>query len=77
MKTLKKKTEQRQEIEILCMDMMAPKEHILRKIDAAADFSHICPLCKAAKRTAAIARFCAADGWRDAAFRRLIIHISI
>ena len=40
MKMLKKKeTEQRQAIEMPCMDMLAPQEHLLRKIDAAVDFS--------------------------------------
>ena len=38
---LKKETEQRQAIEMLCVDMLTPKEHLLRKIDAAVDFTHI------------------------------------
>ena len=41
MKMPKKETEQRQAIEMLCTDMLVPKEHLLRKIDAAVDFSHI------------------------------------
>ena len=41
MKMLKKETEQRQAIEMLCTDMLVPQEHLLRKIDAAVDFSHI------------------------------------
>ena len=36
-----KKTKQRQAIEMLCVDMLVPKEHLLRKIDAAVDFTHI------------------------------------
>ena len=38
---LKKEAEQRQAIETLCTDMLAPQEHLPRKIDAAVDFSHI------------------------------------
>lgn len=38
---LKKESEQRQAIEMLCTDMLVPKEHLLRKIDAAVDFTHI------------------------------------
>ncbi|MCI5847868.1 MAG: transposase, partial [Clostridiales bacterium] len=41
MKMLKRETEQRQAIEMLCVDMLAPKDHLLRKIDAAVDFTHI------------------------------------
>ena len=41
MKMLKKETEQRQAIEMLCTDMLVPKGHLLRKIDAAVDFRHI------------------------------------
>ena len=41
MKMLKIETEQRQAVEILCVDMMVPKEHLLRKIDAAVDFTRI------------------------------------
>ena len=41
MKMLKKETEQRQAIEMLCTDMLVPKGHLLRKIDAAVDFAHI------------------------------------
>ena len=36
-----KETEQRQAIELLCTDMLVAKEHLLRKIDAAVDFTHI------------------------------------
>ena len=38
---LKKETEQQQAIEMVCTDMLAPKEHLLRKIDAAVDFTRI------------------------------------
>ncbi len=38
---LSKETEQRQAIELLCTDMLVPKEHLLRKIGAAVDFTHI------------------------------------
>ena len=38
---LKRETEQRQAIEMLCVDMLVPKEHLLRKIDAAVDFTRI------------------------------------
>ena len=41
MKMLKREQEQRQAIEMLCVDMLVPKEHLLRKIDAAVDFTHI------------------------------------
>ena len=41
MKMLKRETEQRQAIEMLCVDMLVPKDHLLRKIDAAVDFTHI------------------------------------
>lgn len=41
MKMLKKEAEQRQVIEMLCVDMLVPKDHLLRKIDAAVDFTHI------------------------------------
>ena len=41
MKMLKKETLQRQAIEMLCTDMLVPQEHLLRKIDAAVDFTHI------------------------------------
>ena len=41
MKMLKKETERRQAIEMLCTDMLVPKDHLLRKIDAAVDFTHI------------------------------------
>ena len=41
MKMLKRETEQRQAIEMLCVDMLASKEHLLRKIDAAANFSRL------------------------------------
>ena len=40
-KMLKKETEQRQAIEMLCVDMLVPKDHLLRKIDAAVDFTRI------------------------------------
>lgn len=36
-----KETERRQAIELLCTDMLVSKEHLLRKIDAAVDFTHI------------------------------------
>ena len=38
---LKRETEQRQAIEMLCVDMMVPGDHLLRKIDAAVDFTRI------------------------------------
>ena len=41
MKKLKKETEQRQAIEMLCTDMLVPKGHVLRKIDAAVNFTRI------------------------------------
>ena len=41
MKMLKREQEQRQAIEMLCVGMLVPKEHLLRKIDAAVDFTHI------------------------------------
>ena len=41
MKMLKREQEQRQAIEMLCVDMLVPKEHLLRKIDVAVDFTHI------------------------------------
>ena len=41
MKMLKREQEQRQAIEMLCVDMLAPKDHLLRKIDAAVDFTHV------------------------------------
>ena len=41
MKMLRKETKQRQAIEMLCTDMLVPQEHLLWKINAAVDFSHI------------------------------------
>ena len=41
MKMLTKEQEQRQAIEMLCVDMLVPKGHLLRKVDAAVDFKHI------------------------------------
>ena len=41
MKMLKKEAEQRQAIEMLCTDMLVPKGHLLRKIDAAVNFARI------------------------------------
>ena len=41
MKMLKREQEQRQAIEMLCVDMLVPKDHLRRKIDAAVDFTHI------------------------------------
>lgn len=38
---LKKGTEQRQTIEMLCTDMLVPEKHLLRKIDKAVDFNRI------------------------------------
>ena len=40
-KIMKRETEQRQAIEMLCTDMLTPRDHLLRKIDAAVDFTHI------------------------------------
>ncbi len=41
MKMLKKEAEQQQAVEMLCTDMLVPKEHLLRKIDAAVNFARI------------------------------------
>ena len=41
MKMLTKEREQRQAVEMLCTDMLVPRDHLLRKIDAAVDFTHI------------------------------------
>ncbi|MGN0183563.1 MAG: transposase [Aristaeellaceae bacterium] len=41
MRILKRETEQRQAIEMLCVDMLVPGDHLLRKIDAAVDFTRI------------------------------------
>ena len=41
MRMLTKEQEQRQAIEMLCTDMMVPKDHLLRKVDEAVDFKHI------------------------------------
>ena len=41
MKMLKKEAEQRQAVEMLCTDMLVPREHLLRKIDAAVNFARI------------------------------------
>ena len=41
MEMLKKEIEQRQAIELLCTDMLVPQDHLLRKIDAAVDFTRI------------------------------------
>ena len=41
MKMLRKEAKQRQAVEMLCTDMLVPKDHLLRKIDAAVDFEHI------------------------------------
>lgn len=41
MKMLTKEKEQRQAIEMLCVDMLVPKDRLLRKIDAAVNFEHI------------------------------------
>ncbi len=38
---LKKEEKQRQSIEMMCTDMLVPKNHLLRKIDAAVDFDMI------------------------------------
>ena len=46
MTMLKKEMEQRQAIEMLCTDMLVPKDHLLRKIDAAVDFTYIYSLVK-------------------------------
>ena len=59
---MKREMEQRQAIEMLCVDMLAPKDHLLRKIDAAVDFTHIYELvedlyCEAMDGQAAI-RWC-------------------
>ena len=41
MRMLTKETKQRQSVEILCTDMLVPKNHLLRKIDAAVHFDRI------------------------------------
>ena len=41
MKMLEKEAEQRQAVEMLCTDMLVPKGHLLRKIDAAVDFTRM------------------------------------
>ena len=41
MKMLKREREQRQAIEMMCVDMLVPGDHLLRKIDAAVDFTRI------------------------------------
>lgn len=38
---MNRESEQRQAIELLCTDMLVPRDHLLRKIDAAVDFTHI------------------------------------
>jgi len=38
---LKREEEQRQAVEMLCTDMVVPKDHLLRKIDKAVDFKYI------------------------------------
>lgn len=38
---LKKEQKQRQSVEMLCTDMVVPKNHLLRKIDAAVNFDRI------------------------------------
>jgi len=38
---LKREEEQRQAVEMLCTDMIVPKDHLLRKIDKAVDFKYI------------------------------------
>ena len=50
MKMLKRETEQQQAIEMLRVDMLAPKEHLLRKIDATANFTRIYALVEALYR---------------------------
>lgn len=45
-KLMNRETEQRQTIELLGTDMLAPKDHLLRKIDAAVDFTHIYTLAE-------------------------------
>ena len=46
MKMLKKEAEQRQTVEMLCTDMLVPKGHLLRKIDAAVTFARIYELAE-------------------------------
>lgn len=38
---LRKEQKERQSVEMLCTDMLVPKDHLLRKIDAAVDFDRI------------------------------------
>lgn len=39
-------TQQRQAVEMLCVDMLVPKEHLLRYLDAAVDFTRIYKLAE-------------------------------
>lgn len=41
-----KETSKQREYEIVLLDELVPQDHILRKIDAAVDFSFIHDLCK-------------------------------
>ena len=38
---LKTSKEERAQYELICIDDLVPKDHILRKIDTAIDFTHI------------------------------------
>ena len=38
---LKREKEERNQVELICLDEFVPGDHLLRKIDAAVDFSHI------------------------------------
>ena len=41
MEILKNGTEEREQYELICIDDLVPENHVLRKIDAAIDFTHI------------------------------------
>ena len=43
---LKREQEQREQVEIFCIEEFVPKDHLLRKIDRAVDFTHIYDIVK-------------------------------
>lgn len=47
---LTKEEKQRQAVELLCTDMLVPKDHLLRKIDKAVDFDRIYDIVSRYKR---------------------------
>ena len=46
-----KETSKQMEYEIVLLDELVPQDHMLRKIDAAVDFSFIHDLCKECSNT--------------------------